>query len=178
MSTFGWLGDKGISFHHRDLIKAIVRQTGCHTYLELGTYDGHTFSHVLSEVKRGICVDVVDKRINKRGGEFHLMTTDKFFENFNDKLDVVFIDADHCFESARKDFENSLRLLNDFGIIIMHDTDPSSKQYTSPNYCGDSYRMIDYIAKEHPELNMVTLPFTNTGISIINRKQDRRVLKF
>ena len=33
-------------------------------------------------------------------------------------------------------------------------------------------------AKEHPELNMVTLPFTNTGISIINRKQDRRVLKF
>jgi predicted O-methyltransferase YrrM len=179
MSTFGKLGDKGIAYHHRDFIREIVKQTGCQVYLELGTYDGHTFNHVLPIVKRGICVDVVDKRLKKlAGSEFHLMTTDVFFTQFHDPVDVVFIDADHCYESARKDFENSLKLLNQFGIIIMHDSDPITREYSSPGYCGDSYRMVDYITETHPELNIMTLPFTCTGISIINRKSDRRVLKW
>lgn len=57
----------------------------------------------------------------------------------------------------------------------MHDTDPISLKYTEYTYCGDSYKIIDYIEKEHPELNVTTLPLTDTGISIITRKKDRRV---
>ena len=174
---FGLLGNQGEGFGHRFLIREIVRLTGCQTYLELGTYDGTTFEYIFPQVKRGICVDIVDIRRSKLG-EFYKMTTDEFFTKFQDGVDVVFIDADHKFESVNKDFENSLKLLNKYGIIILHDTDPISLQYTDPGYCGDSYKMVEYIEKEHPELNILTIPVTDTGISIVSRKGDRRVLTY
>lgn len=172
--VFAFLGNQGPNFHHKNLIKEIVRLTGCETYLELGLYDGETFENIFPHVKRAIGVDIKDVR-KQQLGEFHLMTTDKFFKTFNDKVDVAFIDADHCYESAKKDFQNVLARLNQFGIIIMHDSDPVSKKYTDPGYCGDSYKMIDFIHKNHPELNVLTLPVTETGISIITRKNDRRI---
>ena len=101
---------------------------------------------------------------------------DTFFEQYPDiKIDIAFIDADHCFDSAKRDFMNVLERLNKHGIIICHDTDPISQFYTDPGYCGDSYKLVDYIYSNHPELNILTLPVTETGISIIMRKDDRRI---
>lgn len=172
--SFAFLGNQGNAFHHKFLIREIVRLVGCETYLELGVYDGETLDYIRPVVKRALGVDCVDKRINK-DSEFYLMTTDDFFINGpNINIDVGFIDADHRFESAKKDLENMLLRLNKYGIIICHDSDPINEQYTDPGYCGDSYKLIDYIYEEHPELNVITLPVTETGISIIMRKCDRR----
>jgi hypothetical protein len=174
--SFAFLGNRGDSHHHKFLIREIVRLTGCQTYLELGVYDGETLDYVRPVVSRAIGVDLVDKR-RDRSSEFYLMKTDDFFNHNKGlglKFDVVFIDADHCFESAKKDFYNALDVLNEFGIIMMHDSDPISLEYTNPGYCGDSFRMIDHIIENHPELNIITLPVTETGISIIMRKADRR----
>lgn len=172
-SPYGFFG----CGEHKYVIEHIARYTNCKTYLELGIYDGDTFSTVLPVVQRGICVDVKDLR-KKKVGEFYQMTTDEFFKQFNDNVDIVFIDADHCFDSVVKDFENSLKILNKYGIIFLHDTDPMEKKYLEPGYCNDCYKIVDYINEKHPELNIITLPLTQAGLSIVMRKNDRRVLNF
>ena len=85
-------------------------------------------------------------------------------------VDIIFIDADHNYTSVVKDFENSLKILNKLGIIFLHDTDPMIKKYVDPGYCGDSYKIIDYITNNHPELNIITLPVTIAGLSIVMRE--------
>lgn len=53
--------------------------------------------------------------------EFHNKTTDDFFITNTDKFDVIFIDADHSYEGVKKDYENSLKVINKGGYIIFHD---------------------------------------------------------
>lgn len=164
-------------YNHSDLVTELVKQLNCSTYLELGVYDGTTLSKVNNYVDRLISVDIKDIR-KEKVGEFHLTTTDNFFESFTDKVDVVFIDADHNFESVKKDFNNSIKLLNPLGMIILHDTDPYKEEYLAPNFCGDSYKMIDWLRENYPELDVITLPITEAGLTLVKRRDDRRVNKF
>ena len=108
----------------------------------------------------------------------HQTTTQNFLNNFNEIVDVIFIDADHSFEAVKLDFKGSLKNLNEFGIIILHDTDPISEKYIDKLYCGDSYKMIDWLKTEHPEMDVFTFPISEAGLTIIKRSSDRRVNKF
>jgi predicted O-methyltransferase YrrM len=173
MSTFAY-GTQ----HHSDLVVQLVKSVNCRTYLELGIYDGSTLTRVGEFVPRVIGVDMKDLRINKNIGEFYLSKTKDFLQSFNDLVDVIFIDADHAFESVKEDFQLSLKLLNEFGIIILHDTDPISEKYLDKGYCGDSYRMLDWLVVNHPEMSVITLPISEAGLTIIKRSSDRRVNKF
>jgi predicted O-methyltransferase YrrM len=164
--------------HHSDFIVQLVKSVNCKTYLELGIYDGDTLCRVAQIVPRVIGVDIKDIRINKNVGEFYLSTTQEFLNNFNEKVDIIFIDADHSFESVKKDFEMSLKLLNEFGIIMLHDTDPISEEFLSNLRCGDSYKMIDWLKENHPEMDVLTLPIAQPGLTIIRRANERRVNKF
>ena len=79
---------------------------------------------------------------------------------------------------VKEDFEASLKLLNEFGIIILHDTDPISEKYLDKGYCGDSYKMLNWLETNHPEMSVITLPISEAGLTIIKRSNDRRVNKF
>jgi predicted O-methyltransferase YrrM len=103
------------------------------------------------------------------------MTTNNFFNINKDTFDIIFIDADHNFNQVKIDFENSLKILNEFGIIILHDTDPIDRRLLNNTYCSDSYKIVDYIYKNHPELDIITLPIHETGMSLVMRKNDRRI---
>jgi len=173
-NTFGYANFK---YNHSHFIAELVKQINCKTYLELGIYDGITLSLVQPFVDRIISVDIKDVRMY-RIGEFHLETTDSFFQHFDEKVDVVFIDADHSFESVKKDFINSLKLLNEFGMIILHDTDPISEMYLDPGYCGDSYKMDKWVRENYTDLDIMTLPLTQAGLTLIKRKNDKRINKF
>lgn len=170
---FGYYGPG----YHKDVIKAIAKYTNCQTYLELGVFDGLTMSEIYPLVKRCIGVDIYDMRVHKVG-EFYQMSTDDFFKTFKDGVDIIFIDADHKYESVVTDFENSLKILNKYGIIFLHDTDPMAKEYIQPGFCNDCYKIVDYIQENHPELNITTLPLTEAGLSIVSRKSDRRINEF
>ena len=174
MSKFGYFNNPAIG--HNNIITQLVRMTGCEKYLELGVYDGFNISKVKEFCPRCIGVDIHDKRTNFNY-DFKLTTTDKFFQDNAETFDIIFIDADHNVESVKKDFINSLKMLNKFGIILIHDTDPISEEYTQPEYCGDSYKIIDWVIDNYPELNLITLPITEAGLTIVNRKNDRRTLK-
>lgn len=166
------------SQHHSDLIVQLVNSINCQTYLELGIYDGSTLSRVAQSVPRVIGVDIKDLRLNKSIGEFHLSTTQDFLKDFTDKVDVIFIDADHSFESVKNDFTACLKNLNEFGVIILHDTDPIAEKYLDKGYCGDSYKMIDWVKSEYPMFDVMTLPVSEAGLTLIKRSSDRRINKF
>ena len=72
----------------------------------------------------------------------------------------------------------SLKILNKYGIIILHDTDPFDVLLLASNFCKDSYKMVDYLYVHHPELNILTLPIHEMGLSLVMRKEDRRLFNY
>jgi hypothetical protein len=159
-----------------DPILDLINLTNCKSYLELGVITTDSLKEIKTYVD--ICVGVdIEKKENTDNVIFYNTTTDEFFRNNIQKFDIIFIDADHKFEQVKIDFENSLKILNEFGIIILHDTDPIDQRLISDDYCSDSYKIIDYIYMEHLELNVITFPIHETGLSFVMRKSDRRIKK-
>lgn len=117
-------------------------------------------------------VDIYDNRKNK-STKFIQSSTDNFFINNNKTFDLIFIDADHNYNSVKKDFNNSLNILNKNGTIILHDTDPESEYLKDQIYCGDAYKIINDF-KNNSSLQFVTLPIFEPGITIVRRATDIR----
>jgi hypothetical protein len=165
---------------HSEFIKQLVYLTGCESYLELGIYDGNTFNKIVPFVKKAVAVDIKDFRVNKSLGVFHQCTTDTFFNEINtgNKFDIIFIDADHKFISVMKDFNFALNHLNKHGIIILHDTDPSSQELLQDGYCSDCYKVVNQIKKYYDYVDIVTLPISECGLSLVKLKNDVRVNEF
>jgi hypothetical protein len=66
---------------------------------------------------------VQDERVN--GGQFWHMASNDFFREYDGPApSVVFIDADHRYEQARRDYLNAEAILIDDGVIFLHDTWP------------------------------------------------------
>lgn len=73
----------------------------------------------------------------------------------------------------RIDLNNALKVLNKYGTIIIHDTDPIEK-FLGEGATEDSYKIIDYI-ESNPELSSVTIQANDVGMTIVKRRNDRRV---
>lgn len=143
--------------HYINFIIWLVKLTNCQSYLELG-------SETSQDIKKFVktCVNVND-------------ITDDFFKTNNQKFDIVFIDKNHNFEQTKIDFDNSLNVLNKFGIIMIHDTDPITKDLLKPEHCDDCYKINEYIESQE-NFNIITLPLQESGMTIVMRKNDKRIL--
>lgn len=167
--------------HHSDFVSAMASIYKPKVYVELGLYVGETLNKSAPWCEKLYGVDTNLKRVLvnpvfKDRIKLHETTTDNFFEGFqhlNVKIDMAFIDADHKSESALRDLKNVLRYLNEGGAVIMHDTDPVSDHYKDPSLCGDSYKLVEKL-ELYPDLNIVTFPLAEAGISIITRKKESR----
>jgi glutaredoxin-related protein len=162
--------------NYSDFIKIICGLTNVKSYLELGISMRYCFNNISKIVDKAVGVDIVDNRYFKSVGHFYQMKTDEFFEKNTDKFDLIFIDANHDFEYVKKDFENSLKILNPNGIIILDDTNPLYDYLTSLSRCGDAYKIVDYIRQNHSELDIVNLPILCKGMSIVTRNTPYRFI--
>ena len=167
--------------HHSDFVSAMASIYKPRVYLELGLYMGETLNKTAPWCEKVYGVDTnldrvyVNPDIGERT-ELHQSTTDDFFEKFknlNVQIDMAFIDADHHATSALRDLENVLRHLRPGGVVIMHDTDPLSDHYKDPGLCGDSYKLVEKLEHRH-NLNIVTVPLAEAGLSLITRKKESR----
>ena len=167
--------------HHSDFISILASIYKPKVYVELGLYQGETLSKTQPFIEKGYGIDMNKNTFLENLKSFsnleiiYTKTTD-FFANFDKKIDMAFIDADHCYESALNDFENVYKLLKPGGIIILHDTDPESNHLINPGYCGDSYKIVKYL-ENHPNLNCTTLPLTEAGLTIVTKKNDTRTFR-
>lgn len=144
------------------------------TYAELGIYEGETFNKV--NAGRKYAVDISGRALDyipNKESVFKILGTSldlaKELQKSGDKLDLLFIDANHDSEAVQDDFialEEHVALR---GVVCFHDTFPKDISFTSSKLCGDAYLAIPALQNRYPEWNFITLPI-HPGLSIATRK--------
>jgi len=109
-----------------------------------------------------------------------------FFVRQDIKIDFLFIDGDHSYDGVKKDFELYTQILNDDGIVVIHDTDPDyEKSFIITEDEKKNFHPFDGPIKfvkeleKNPNWNLINLfnfrtlstKPTSSGITIINRKK-------
>lgn len=109
-----------------DIINSFIQKNGYKSYLEIGVSNGLNFNKIKIQSKQS-----VDPALGmyKDSHPTYKMTSDEFFEKHPDKkFDIIFIDGLHHSEQVDKDIDNSLKSLNDGGVIVLHDCNPTTKE--------------------------------------------------
>jgi len=169
------------NFFRWDLINYLIERKNYSNYLEIGCDDDQLFSKI--KIKNKFGVDPVS------GGNIR-KTSDEFFKNNIEKFDIVFIDGLHHYHQVKKDILNSLKYLNNDGIILVHDCLPTSlSRQAVPRYKmywnGDVWKAIVDLRRDE-NLDIYTLKI-DQGIGVIKKikntnklilKKDISKLKF
>jgi len=143
-------------------------------YLELGIRKGNCFNAVAPLSSEAYAVDTrnyyryVEQNKNLI---WNRMPTVEFLKKHDSekKFDLVFIDADHSYKASLNDFKLVLPLVNDNGLILLHDTYPPSEEFISSDCCCEVYKTAEYIRNNfNKECEIVTLPFY-FGISVVRK---------
>jgi len=154
-----------------EIIKKIINNRKYKTYLEIGCDNDDIFSNINLQEKLG--VDPVS------GGNIR-KTSDDFFLSNDNKFDIIFIDGLHEYEQVKKDIKNSLKFLNNGGVIILHDCLPTSYfQQAIPRsqfkWTGDIWKaIVEMRTKEH--LDTYTC-YADMGLGIIFNRPNLNLLK-
>ncbi len=109
------------NFYNRQAFinKAISQYKDC-KYLEIGVDANQVFNSIPLKSDKKFGVDPF------RGGNYR-MTSNEFFQKYNHlKFNVIFIDGLHHYEQCQRDCLNSIKSLEDGGIILFHDFLPKS----------------------------------------------------
>ena len=158
---------------HAFINKAISKFDNCR-YLEIGVGNNDVFNSIPLKTKFKFGVDPVT------GGNYK-MTSDDFFEKYNNlKFNVVFIDGLHEYKQCQKDCINSMRQLEDGGIIIFHDFFPRSYfeekvPRVQSSWTGDVWKVaVELSNSKNVDFKVVNI---DHGIGILKLKKDFEYLK-
>lgn len=74
-------------------------------------------------------------------------------KNTNEKYDLIFLDGDHSASSVYQEISAALDILNDGGIILMHDYYPHGKAiYADNTIITGPYLAVERIREENPTI--------------------------
>jgi hypothetical protein len=152
------------------IVNNIIDRKKYETYLEIGCDKNILFNSV--KIKKKIGIDPVS------GGNLR-MTSDSFFKNNQNKFDLIFIDGLHQYEQVKRDVYNSLKFLNDHGVILLHDCMPSSFMRQAPKrssniWNGDVWRNIVEL-RTLDQIDTYTI-YADHGIGLILKRKNRNKL--
>jgi len=152
------------------IVNNIIDRKKYETYLEIGCNKNILFNSV--KIKKKIGIDPVS------GGNLR-MTSDSFFKNNQNKFDLIFIDGLHQYEQVKRDVYNSLKFLNDHGVILLHDCMPSSFMRQAPKrssniWNGDVWRNIVEL-RTLDQIDTYTI-YADHGICLILKRKNRNKL--
>ena len=154
-----------------DLIQHIIDKYNFKNYLEIGCDKNQSFSKIKIDNKIG--VDPVE------GGNIR-STSNQFFDSNKNRFDIIFIDGLHHYSQVLKDINNSLKILNKDGFILVHDCLPRSlAQQAVPRYRGswngDVWKAIVEL-RTKSNLNIFTSQI-DFGVAVIQISENKRLLK-
>lgn len=160
--------------HRLELIQWAIKKTCALNYLEIGCNKDEIFSQIHTKNKIG--VDPF------RGGN-HRMTSDEFFSINKNMFDVVFVDGLHEYSQVTKDVNNSLEILNEHGIIIIHDMLPRTENqaaYPMPEnqhiWLGDVWKLaFDLTARNDVDFKLVLI---DQGCGVLLKKQNLNQMQY
>jgi len=185
------------------LIQRIIQVANFKTYLEIGTQSGKSLLPLKCKYKIAVdpefCIPfekklkwLIKNPLNIRNKYFE-ETSDDFFNkrksilNKKSGIDIILIDGLHMFEASLKDVLNSLKHLDNEGVIIMHDCYPpciasatpaTSKEDASKKgiagwtgeWCGDVWKTIVYLRRVFSDSLDVYVINTDYGLGIVRMK--------
>jgi hypothetical protein len=180
-----------------DVVQRAIDKIGGRTYLEIGVWQGVSFMPIRTQ--RKIAVDQkfaitrksrlkwLLKNFANIRAEYHECTSDAYFDRKNpaDRFDVVLVDGLHTFEQSRRDVLNSLNSLNEPGVIVMHDCNPShpAAAYPAASYQeaaalklpgwtpvwnGDVWKTVCYLRSHRDDLRVFVLD-CDFGLGVVTR---------
>jgi len=178
-----------------EAIQHLIKKYGYKTYLEIGVFRGTNFFPIKAE--RKIAVDP-EFKLNKRRKlyfdlfnrgvkttKYYELPSDVFFEQKGEELfsqrgiDICFIDGMHEYQFAFNDVINTLKYLNDDGVIMLHDCNPITPEASvsfqewknrnfSGNWNGDVWKAIVDLRKNREDLNVHVIN-TDQGLGIVKK---------
>ncbi len=170
------LGNIGFNFESKksrlEIIQNIIKEKNFKRYLEIGCFDDELFNHINCEKKVG--VDPVS------GGTIRA-TSDQFFSKNNENFDCIFIDGLHEYHQVKKDIFNSLKFLNEGGIILLHDCLPNNYYEQATPRCqwiwnGDVWKSI-VECRNLKNIDTYTC-YADHGIGVILKRPNKNILDF
>lgn len=125
-----------------DIIQFLINRFGYKSYLEIGVQYMQCWNQIQCDHKVGVEPNPLpDERIRKQ-------TSNQFFETNDQKFDIIFIDGDHNYAQAIIDIREALKILNEGGCIVCHDTYPATIEMTHEYSNGTVYQAICEIRSE------------------------------
>lgn len=85
----------------------------------------------------------------------------------------AFIDGDHNYNQANKDFWNLWPLMVDHGVIALHDTYPPDESYTDENRCGDVFKLRQQLEIKRNIMDVFTITrgaAIGVGLTLVRKK--------
>ena len=168
------LGELGLDFSKKEtrdvILQKIIDTKKYKSYLEIGCFNDDLFNKIKCEKKIGV---------DPYSGGTIRKTSDDFFNANDEKFDCIFIDGLHRYHQVKKDIDNSLKSLNENGIIILHDCLPNNyyeqaiprSQYI---WNGDVWKaIIECRTREDIDTYTINADF---GLGVIFKKKNTNML--
>lgn len=158
-----------------DVINYCITKHGFQDYLEIGVSTGVNIQNVNIGNKDGVdpglgMYNQLSSLVNYK------MTSDEFFttiKNTNKKYDFIFIDGLHETDQVDKDINNSFCHLKENGIVMLHDTVPSSFEAQvvprmQRRWNGDVWKSVVKLRYNNPNCTIMTLDL-DEGCTLIKK---------
>lgn len=136
-------------------------------------YNRKVFHCDIDELKLGQYLKT-GKHLDEDKNLIFLGSSDDFFKKVELPLiALAFIDGDHMYEQAKKDFENLFPYIVDDGFIFIHDTYPPQEDQTEKQACGTSYILRQELEKDL-RVNCFTFVKSayDVGLTIVRKKSN------
>ncbi len=187
-----------------------IRKVRKVNYLEIGVQTGLCFFKIKADKKVAVDPNFIIK-LTKRikayiknfsnfNNVFFELTSDDFFAQKADYIkqiggfDVIFIDGLHLYEQVVIDVENSVKYLNEGGIILLHDcnpafeaaalrgTSPAEVRDTKPKgwtgeWNGDVWKALVQLRSERKDLDIMVFD-CDYGIGVVRKGTPNKILPF
>lgn len=145
-------------------------------YLEIGVRSGRSLVLARGEAI-GVDPDPAVKAPEVPNHRLVRATSDAFFRSpeaasLADRLDLAFIDGNHLFEYALRDFMNIERRARPTTIVVVDDIFPNhpeqaERERRTAIWTGDVWKLADCLARHRPDLTLMFLDTEPTGLLLI-----------
>jgi len=181
----GWLGDE----EALALYEAARTCTGRGAIVEIGSWRGRSTICLALGSKDGPGVPVVaiDRHTDKtfvdfqenirRAGIADLVrpiraTSDEAFTEFDEPIELIFIDASHKYDDVRRDFDQWVPLVVEGGTVAMHDTTWEGSKLVSEEaiYRSPHFKDVRFVPSS------TTVGVKVASVTARDRRQSQRAL--
>lgn len=181
----GWLGDEEAIA----LFELARGCTGRGAIVELGSWRGKSTICLALGSKEGSGVPVVavDRHMDKTFVDFQenirkagvadlvrpiRATSDEAFADFDEPIELIFIDASHKYEDVRRDFDQWVPLVVEGGTVAMHDTTWEGSKLVSEEaiYRSPYFKDVRFVPSS------TTVGVKVQSVTARDRRQSRRAL--